>query len=770
MSRAERRRQAKGTKETKEVKETQASPLDTTSAAVQKGAGEGPSPLAPWIERVSLALVVATLVLRIFTSGGGIELLQPGVQVLADSLALCAAGCLVASRVLGHEPVFRCAGWAPWVLLAWVAWLSWGAADASHADLAWRSVLTFAVLPLLGLVALELCAGNPARSALLLATLLAAVALGALLAAYQGLVEIPALIHDYQTQDPELMAEIALQDPSYRMALIERLHSRGATGPFLLPGLLASACAAVIPLLGLIAGRRLAAKAHPRALVGAAVLVVVALGLVVSRSKGALVSGAVVICAALLLAPGLRRHRRKLLVACAIGVAALTCVGLIAVALGPERAGVGLSLTVRLEYWEAAWGMWQDAPLRGLGINHFREYYSSYKSIRAEEALHAHSAPLQLLAETGVVGLALFGATLAAFVRPGLAVAWGPKEEVEPCALPLADVAFLSLGVFTGWLLLGAHGDTYNAGTTEAWLSIGLGLGVLAPALAWALWRLSPRLVAGAALAGAVVFLGDGLLNFGVHHAGLALIVWLLLGLAPTFRAEPLERATPGGAAVGAVICLVALGVIGIVLPGSLEAEGSRALARARHQDAAAGLKVEANLRQAEAEFALACAAAPLNARTWLERGAVQARLGDALKDPSERQALWEAGVESTREAIRLAPRNAGATFQLGRLFARPGAGDLDLAEAQAAFDRTLEIYPGHPEHLLEAASVRVRRARLGERGTLREEARTLLSRAEEVSRATRLKRIQLRPSQVQQIARLRRELAALEGPPSPRD
>lgn len=755
MSRAERRRAEKSSGST--------SPDD--ASATSEGTAPEPSPLAPWIERLSLSLLVATVILRVFTSGGGIELLQPGVQILADSLGLCSAGCLVAARALGRQPVFRFSGWAPWVLLTWALWLAWGASDASHPDLAWRSALTFTTLPLLGLVAIELSGGRPERTALLFGVVLAAVAVGAALAGYQGFVEIPNLIADYQSKDPELMAEIALQDPSYQLALIERLHSRGATGPFLLPGLLASACAAALPLVGLATGRRLARQNLAHALPAAIAVLVLALGLVLSRSKGAVVSATLVVGAALLLAPGLRRYRRRLLVVAGLGVAALTSVGLLALWLGPERAGVGLSLSVRLEYWEAALAMWQEAPLRGLGINQFREYYSGFKAIQAEEALHAHNAPLQLLAETGLVGLGLFAGTLAVVVRRGLRVAWSDQRQSVEGALPWIDGAFAAGGLFAGWLLLGAHGDTYNAATTGAWLVIGAGVLLLGPVLWRALRGTSPRLVAGAALAGSSVLIGDGLLNFGVHHAGFSLVVWLLLGLAGGMvsKKDVEEEPTRGGGLLGTLVCALTLGVIGGVLPGALEAEGERAAARAHHQEAAAGREVEENLRLACEAFAAACEGAPHDSRTWLERGAALARLGDSLEDPAERRAHWDAGVAATRESIRLAPRNAGATFQLGRLLSGAKSSPEDLEAAQAAFDRTLELYPSHPEHLLEAGAIRVRRARLGTPGTLAAEAEALLLRAEEVSEKTRLKRIQLRPDQVKRIADLRAQLGGLK-------
>ncbi|MBL4844149.1 MAG: O-antigen ligase family protein, partial [Planctomycetes bacterium] len=481
------------------------------------------------------------------------------------------------------------------------------------------------------------------------------------------------------------------------------------------------------------------------------------------------VGGAFVGFAALLLAPQLARFRKGLLIASAVGVGLLPSVGAIALALGPERAGVGLSLTVRLEYWEAAVAMWREAPLRGLGINQFREFYSSLKSVQAEEAIHAHSAPLQLLAETGLVGLVLFTATLAATARAGLRVAWGPMLASKPSEAeskgplgPLGLLLVVEFGLCLGWILLGVHGDTYHLGTLMAWLAILVGLLVLTAGISRGLAGLSPRLIAGAALAGSVVLIGDGLLNFGVHHAGLSVVVWLLIGLAPSFAPSHKAEPTPGGWLPAAGVVLTTLGLVAVVLPGALEAEGSRAEARHAHELAARGEDVGQNLLRAEKEFALACAAAPRNARTWLERGAVLATLAERAPK-AERAALLGVAIAATEEAIRLAPRKSGAHFQLGRVLVRYPA---TLIEAQAAFDRTVELYPAHPEHLLEAAGARVARIELGglrgsELEVLARGARGLLDRAEEVSRLTRLKRIQLRPAQVKRIARLRQVLDA---------
>jgi len=63
----------------------------------------------------------------------------------------------------------------------------------------------------------------------------------------------------------------------------------------------------------------------------------------------------------------------------------------------------------RLAFWDAALGMLADRPISGVGLGGFAHHYPKYASYLWLEPLgHAHNIYFNLLAETGLVGLALF--------------------------------------------------------------------------------------------------------------------------------------------------------------------------------------------------------------------------------------------------------------------------------------------------------------------------------------------------------------------------
>lgn len=86
-----------------------------------------------------------------------------------------------------------------------------------------------------------------------------------------------------------------------------------------------------------------------------------------------------------------------------------------------DRAGLDDALSGRLSVWHAAWGMIQDHPINGVGIRGFRNVYAQYAapddfwlSHGRAGALHAHQIVLEILSETGAIGLLLWlmGASL----------------------------------------------------------------------------------------------------------------------------------------------------------------------------------------------------------------------------------------------------------------------------------------------------------------------------------------------------------------------
>lgn len=87
-----------------------------------------------------------------------------------------------------------------------------------------------------------------------------------------------------------------------------------------------------------------------------------------------------------------------------------------------DRAGLDNALSGRLSIWHAALGMIADHPVNGVGVRGFRDAYDQYAaaddfwlSHGQQGALHAHQIVLEILSETGAVGLLLWlmGAALA---------------------------------------------------------------------------------------------------------------------------------------------------------------------------------------------------------------------------------------------------------------------------------------------------------------------------------------------------------------------
>lgn len=79
-----------------------------------------------------------------------------------------------------------------------------------------------------------------------------------------------------------------------------------------------------------------------------------------------------------------------------------------------DEQGWDFALADRLPIWRTAWSMFKAHPINGVGPRAFRQVYADYADAddvwqkKNEVALHAHHWLLELLAETGVMGLLLF--------------------------------------------------------------------------------------------------------------------------------------------------------------------------------------------------------------------------------------------------------------------------------------------------------------------------------------------------------------------------
>jgi O-antigen ligase len=238
--------------------------------------------------------------------------------------------------------------------------------------------------------------------------------------------------------------------------------------------------AALIPAIVLAAALGAATRsAHARLALGAATAILVA-GFAATASRGGLVAAVVTALVAIWLHPGRRLHV-ALLVAGALTLAAAS----FAASPGAWQRVTSFDAkgNGRSELWHVAWRMSADHPLVGVGINNFREHSAGYVrrpgplqfvELIAERPRVVHNTYLQLLAETGAVGLALFLLVAGGCLRAGWRACRHFESAGEEALATLARAVVLAaVGVLTAALFLS------DAADKRLWLLLALG-----PALA----------------------------------------------------------------------------------------------------------------------------------------------------------------------------------------------------------------------------------------------------------------------------------------------
>jgi len=204
-------------------------------------------------------------------------------------------------------------------------------------------------------------------------------------------------------------------------------------------------------------------------LVGLAGLATIAL--VYSRTRGGIVG---FVCALPFLAWWLRHWAPAVVAACAAGLqAATTPPAIKAWAATLPTLLHQLTEPERLMYWQAALNMLKDHPLVGIGTNTFARAYASYRipgDPYAEVGPYAHNQYLQIAAELGLAGLAVF---LAVVGRLFLAV----HRRLARTAASFEAVVSAGLGAgLIGYLILGAFESSlfYGRGSLTFWFLAGL--------------------------------------------------------------------------------------------------------------------------------------------------------------------------------------------------------------------------------------------------------------------------------------------------------
>ncbi|HET7923947.1 MAG TPA: O-antigen ligase [Rhodanobacteraceae bacterium] len=140
-------------------------------------------------------------------------------------------------------------------------------------------------------------------------------------------------------------------------------------------------------------------------------------------------------------------------------------------ALGGTESAVDAASAGRLSIWRTAFAMWKAHPVTGVGVRGFRYAYPEYAAPQDHfvdtasdtGASHAHQIVLEVLSETGVVGLLFWLAGAVFAVRAWLradrfarARAFAPALAlVAMCFPPNTHLAFYSAwwGLLFWWLL-----------------------------------------------------------------------------------------------------------------------------------------------------------------------------------------------------------------------------------------------------------------------------------------------------------------------------
>lgn len=477
------------------------------------------------------------------------------------------------------------------------------------------------------------------------------------------------------------------------------------------PNFLGALMALGVPLALALGLRALRRRRRTRAALFAAIALLGLCALGVSLSRGALLAalaGVAAFALGQLLAVARKEARRRLVFA---GTAALLLAGL-AVALVPRARSVATVMTARIELtltqrpqerpvgglalgqearlalWKAAWDMFRERPLTGVGLDAYQLAYQRHRDpvVWSVEGHHtpgkAHNEALHVLATQGLPGgialMLLVGGGVIAFAR---ALRAQPEERELAVGLGAALVAFAVQDAFS--FTVAGYGT----------------LALACLALLAALGGAAPEESARPAAAGATPALRLGQAAIAVLGA---IGLWLLV-------ARPLR------ADIAAQRGVVARhGLPGRAVPEFAQAVRFNPardlhwaqLGVARYELALALSTMPARrgqLDEARAAFERAIALVPVNSYHHGGRARVLAEM--ARQTPP--QASREQAYKAFEDAMALDPGNPSWPAEAGRLALEAD----DLARAEAWGQRGLEVQPDYGPAAWLVGTVALQRA-----------------------------------------------------------
>jgi O-antigen ligase len=359
--------------------------------------------------------------------------------------ALYAAVRMVQLRMQGKQHLLSSPAWALTSILFLGYWLpqAFSAFDAIDPATAWRKTAAgLRYLPFMWLVAIAVA--TPQRRRLTLGGIALITAVWTADALAQAAFGSSALFWSLD-QLKQLVSGHGLCNAA-EVAAVDRLS--GVLGPCNLK--FGQVLASLSPFLLFAAARR--AGLWGWGVAAAAVGVV----LVLAGSRAAWLTYALVVAYS-----GWRLLGARALIGClTIGLVAAVAIGFgssqvrervarTAMAWEGDGDGVNQALSGRAQIWAAAGCMIADHPVNGVGARGFRDAYPGCNPApQVQEvwgegpALHAHQIVLEILAETGVLGLLLWLAAAAQAWRAWRFAPLPARERARPAMLALAVTVF----------------------------------------------------------------------------------------------------------------------------------------------------------------------------------------------------------------------------------------------------------------------------------------------------------------------------------------
>ncbi len=553
---------------------------------------------------------------------------------------------------------------------------------------------------------------RPAQGQRMLALLVAVASASAAYAIYQYFFGLQ-FTRDMLTASPELILSFP---PDLRAAFDGRaFRTTRAFGTFVTPNSLAGFLVLLWPSALAYAiwifGGRARWWAGPAAGFSAAVILVAAL---LTKSKGGWVAlAASVFVFALLYSGGKPRRVLLFLGSAGLVVAALmAALGLSGAVKFPPLQNYAASLAARLGYWRAAAAMIKDSLPFGIGLEGFGYQYLAYKPASAHEGLYAHNDYLQIWAEMGTAGFAVWVCIWIAYFWSMLRRRKSETAITQDAGGPYFSpiYVFVPAALLAGYLAIWLLSLFFIIWLVCFW-PVEIAIEEAASASPSASKSLG-RLARIGAVSGLAAFLVHSLADLNNYVPAIGQTAWALM--AVSLAAGGRENAALRRPSLAAA-SLLGVGFLTAALTlGTFSMRELRARAADQSASTQAKLAFEmygngkhpealARLHLAIARFKTAERMMPFSAETVRKQASLYGRLWAWGQEYFSGRSTFEEAAELYRKASRLSPANPTYRSDLARLYRERAA--ILPRRASPWFENAREavrLYPANPRYHLE--------------------------------------------------------------------